>query len=97
MPESSALQSWVEGVHVVADVFDLLGVGIMVVGVSLATGAFFLGSRGEPRWSLRAYRIRIGRVMLLSLEVLVAADIVKTVALETTFANISAVGFLVFP
>src|SRR5262249_7045957 len=42
-----------------------------------------------------AYKIRIGRSLLLGLEVLVAADIVKTIALELTFTSLGLLAGLV--
>ena len=41
------------------------------------------------------YRERLGRSLLLGLEILVAADIVRTVALEPTIRNILGLGLLV--
>lgn len=41
------------------------------------------------------YRERLGRSLLLGLEILVAADIVRTVALEPTLRNILGLGLLV--
>jgi uncharacterized membrane protein len=41
------------------------------------------------------YRQRLGRSLLLGLEILVAADIVRTVALEPTLPNILGLGLLV--
>jgi uncharacterized membrane protein len=41
------------------------------------------------------YRERLGRSLLLGLEILVAADIVRTVALEPTIHNILGLGLLV--
>ena len=41
------------------------------------------------------YKIRIGRALLLGLEVLVAADIVKTIALELTFTSLGLLAGLV--
>jgi len=43
----------------------------------------------------REFKIRIGRSLLLGLEVLVAADIVRTVALEFTMQSILGLGALV--
>jgi len=42
-----------------------------------------------------AYKIRIGRSLLLGLEVLVAADIVKTIAHELTFMSLGLLAGLV--
>ena len=45
--------------------------------------------------SVHEYKIRIGRAMLLSLEVLIAADIVETVALAPTIENMATLGVIV--
>jgi len=37
----------------------------------------------------------LGRVLLLGLEILVAADIVRTVALDPSFENVAVLGLLV--
>jgi uncharacterized membrane protein len=41
------------------------------------------------------YRERLGRSLMLGLEILVAADIIRTVALEATLGNILGLGLLV--
>jgi hypothetical protein len=41
------------------------------------------------------YRGRLGRALLLGLEVLVAADIIRTVALQPTLGNVVVLGLLV--
>jgi uncharacterized membrane protein len=43
----------------------------------------------------RDYRHRIARALLLGLELLVAADIIRTVALEPTLQNVVILGLLV--
>jgi uncharacterized membrane protein len=47
----------------------------------------------EPHYD--QYKIRIGRSLLLGLEVLVAADIVKTIAIELTFTSLGLLAGLV--
>jgi len=42
-----------------------------------------------------AYKIRIGRALLLGLEILVAADIVKTIAVELTLLSVALLAGLV--
>ncbi len=54
--------------------------------------AFFGRSQRSP---YDDYRVRIGRTLLLGLEILVAADIVKTVALEPTFSSLGVLAGLV--
>lgn len=44
----------------------------------------------------RDLKVGLGKALLLSLEILVAADIVRTVALEATFMSVLVLGMLVF-
>ena len=66
---------------------------ILVLGIVWATFVFAFRA-SEPR-GYDAYRIRIGRTLLLGLEILVAADIVKTIAIELTFTSIGLLAGLV--
>lgn len=43
----------------------------------------------------RDLKIGLGKALLLSLEILVAADVVRTVALEATFLSVLVLGMLV--
>jgi len=86
-----------ESVHIVGEAFAMFGVAIMVIGISIATILFLLEiiKKKEFETSVHEYKIRIGRAMLLSLEVLIAADIVETVALAPTINNMAALGLIV--
>ncbi|MCB0914292.1 MAG: DUF1622 domain-containing protein [Actinobacteria bacterium] len=80
--------------EVIATVFELLGVAILVVG------AIWAGYRAFRDYSAKAnvysgIRRNFGRALLLGLEVLVAADIVKTVSIATTLENVLILGLLV--
>jgi uncharacterized membrane protein len=77
---------------------DIGGVVAIVVSLVLAGGRFGLETlRGamsaEERY--RALRRRIGRGILLGLELLVAGDIIRTVAIEPTFATVGVLGLIV--
>jgi len=80
-------------IRFVGDVIDIFGVVIIVVGIAWAT--FFFFSRRKEELRYHWYKIRIGRSLLLGLEVLVAADIVKTIAVEPTFMSIGVLAGLV--
>ena len=41
------------------------------------------------------YRKNLGKTLILSLEFLVAADIIRTVAMDQTFGNVAILGILV--
>ena len=94
---SSRLTLLVESAEIVGEVFDVFGVGVLVVGILVATVLFLRGisKRVEPVGAIKTFKIRIGRAMLLGLEILIAADIVKSVAVRPTIENIAALGLLV--
>src|SRR5205823_6229191 len=62
-------------------------------GIGWSTYVYLRRRTGEQRYD--DYKIRIGRSLLLGLEVLVAADIVKTIALELTFMSLGVLTGLV--
>jgi uncharacterized membrane protein len=72
---------------------DLFGVTVIVAGIVWATAGFFKHHMGEQHYD--AYKIRICRSLLLGLEFLVAADIVKTIAIEPTFGSLGVLAGLV--
>ena len=83
---------------------ELVGRTIDVVGVlAIATGlAFvaFLGLRDAlrrppPTELYRTFRQRLGRAILLGLELLVAADIIRTVAVTPTLDSVAVLGGIV--
>lgn len=76
---------------------EVLAVAIIVVVISTATVAYVfrtLTRRADLR-TYDDYRQRVGRAMLLGLEILVAADVIRTVALEPTLRNVAILGLLV--
>jgi uncharacterized membrane protein len=81
---------WIRLVGVAIDVF---GVVVIVIGILWASFGYLAALRSPD--STDTYRQRIGRTLLLGLEVLVAADIVKTVALEPTFTSLGVLAGLV--
>lgn len=81
----------------------LVAAGFEVVGVSVIGGGFVwaliraVGARGRsgPDGAYVVVRNIFGRSVLLGLEVLVAADLVRTIAVAPTLANLLALGLLV--
>jgi uncharacterized membrane protein len=86
----ASIGHWVRGVGVAIDVFGVL---IIVLGIAWSTYQFVQRRMEESHYD--AYKIRIGRSLLLGLEVLVAADIVKTIAIEPTFMSLGVLAGLV--
>jgi uncharacterized membrane protein len=81
----------------VAQGFEALGAAILVVGV---IWSFVLAAVAARRsgWSAKAYlvlRQAFGGTLLLGLEVLVAADLVRTVAVSPTLDNVLVLGLIV--
>jgi uncharacterized membrane protein len=65
---------------------EIFGVLIIVTGITWST--YLHLRRPTPDKDTEVYKIRIGRTLLLGLEVLLAADIVKTIAHELTFISL---------
>ena len=70
-------------------------VGVIVISFLFATLRFLLQALRKRDAAYRNYKCALGRSMLLSLEFLVAADVIRTVALEPTLSNIGMLGVLV--
>jgi len=82
-------------IETVGVAIEVVAVGIIVVGLGYAlvrSGVAF--ARREERAYLRL-RSNSARILLLGLELLVAADIVRTVALEPSLESVAVLGLLV--
>ncbi len=76
-------------------VIDVLGVAAIVVGVLFASiDAALRGLRGRSPVYTRFRRV-LGRAILLGLELLVAADIIKTVAVTPTLESVAVLAVIV--
>src|SRR5829696_2930023 len=77
--------------------FELAGVVILVVGSVAAFGGYALELvRGTPRLTaFKDLRASLGRSILLGLEVLVVADIVRTIVVEPTLESAATLGVIV--
>jgi uncharacterized membrane protein len=82
--------AWIRAVGIAIESFGVL---VIVAGIGWSTYRFSQHRMAEQHYD--AYKIRIGRSLLLGLEVLVAADIVKTIALELTFVSLGLLAGLV--
>ena len=81
----------------VVKVVEAVGAGIMVLG---GLGAFLLfASRAahaaSPRASYYELRQNLGRCILLGLEVLIIADIVRTIIVDPTLESVAVLGVIV--
>jgi uncharacterized membrane protein len=84
---------WME---TVTKLFELLGVGVILAGLLMATyQALVLISKGQGHLAYERVRATFGRSILLGLELLVAGDIIRTVAVDPTLNNLFVLGLLV--
>jgi uncharacterized membrane protein len=84
-------------IDIIGQVVDTAGVLVIGVGFALATGVFAYRylHRHDIGDIYRPYRQSIGRAILLGLELLVGGDIIRTVAVSPTFANVGVLGLIV--
>src|SRR3712207_9057856 len=83
--------------HWLAMIIEIAGVSIIVVGALVATAMFLHGGLRTVGWSaaFRIFRANLGRGILLGLELLVAADIIGTVALTPSFESLGVLAVIV--
>ncbi len=84
---------WIEWVGAT---LDLIGVVVIAIGLLIAALRYGFGFFSEA--ALEAYqklRQDIGRAILLGLEILVAADIIRTVAVTPTLDSVIILGVIV--
>jgi uncharacterized membrane protein len=81
----------------IAHALELGGVAVILGGVAWAAigGARRLLTEGPSEAAYSAIRADLGRGILLGLELLIAADIIGTVVVEPTLANLAVLGGIV--
>ena len=77
---------WIEAVAIL-----LIVVGLTAAIVTGGWAAF----RDGPERGFEVFKVHIARALLLGLDVLIAADIIRTVTLEPTLENVAALGLLI--
>lgn len=95
--EHESIERVLDVVEYVALAIELLAVCVITVGVIYAVGSFVIaryGGRTLQGYD-RLFRARLGNSLLIGLEILVAADIIRTVALEPSLTNVAILGILV--
>ena len=87
----------------VARLFELLGIAVIIAGTLFAMAKFLANAAGLRRTEeiagqrdlVSAFRKTLGRSILTGLELLVAADIIRTVAVEPTLQSVLVLGLIV--
>lgn len=86
-----------EWVEIGALAIEVLAVATILFAVLYSFGRYLVRASLRPGTGegYEQLKISLGRALLLGLEILVAADIVRTVALELTLESIAVLGLLV--
>jgi uncharacterized membrane protein len=82
-----------EAIETVGKVVETAGVAVIVVGIALALARFLVAHRHDDAYTRS--RRSIGRSILLGLELLVAGDIIRTVAVSPNFASVGVLALIV--
>ncbi|BCW69873.1 DUF1622 domain-containing protein [Arthrobacter sp. NicSoilB8] len=89
-------------IETVGSFMDFAGVAVMVIGAIVSIPLALRGFQPErlpagsaPLSVYRSYRQLLGRSILLGLELLVAADIIRSVAVTPTFEGVGVLGIIV--
>jgi uncharacterized membrane protein len=82
-------------IEIAADAAEVAGVALIAGGLVLASLRYLFTQPDPARTRYQRYRQDLGRAILLGLEVLVAADIVRTVAFTPTMTRVSVLALIV--
>ncbi len=87
--------TFAETIEAVGKVLDASGVAAIVIGAVAAAVVAIAALRRRDREVYRPFRRQLGRSILLGLELLVAADIIRTVAVTPTLASVGVLAAIV--
>ena len=90
-------ETYTQSMLVVAQVFEVIAAAVLMVGLIFAT-ITSLRLWARTRSGVAAYKLMrqtFGGVVLLSLEILVAGDLIRTVAVAPTLDNVIVLGLIV--
>lgn len=84
-------------VELIGIAFELAGVGVLAVGSVLAFVRYLVSlfSVRDGPLAYRHLRLYLGRSIMIGLELLIAADIIHSVAIDPTFATVGVLGLIV--
>lgn len=84
-----------DAIEISASLIEGLAVAVMAGFIVVGTAKWLLHSGRRIEKAYERYRVALGKSLLVGLELLVAADIIRTVALESTLRNILTLAALV--
>lgn len=85
------LASYASGALEIAGIASILGAAL----IAAVTGAALLYRQADGQRTYRLCRGRLGRGILIGLEFLVAADIIKTIAVRPSFTSVGVLAVIV--
>lgn len=94
-PISLPIVGFIECVEIVGTVIDGVGVAIIAIGVVVSAGIAFGRLLRKSTETYRIFREQLGRSILLGLEFLVAADIIRTVAVTPDARSVAVLAGIV--
>ena len=87
--------SYEDVVNDVVKVIEAVGGGIMVVGGLVAFVRYALQMIAHDPEAYREVRENVGRVILIGLEVLIIADIIRTIVVDQSIDSVGVLGLIV--
>lgn len=84
-----------ELIECAAQAIEIFAVVIIVIAIAHGSVRYVFRLQSKAKDAYELYKAELGKALLLGLEFLVAADIIRTVALEPTLQNVMILGLLV--
>jgi len=84
-----------EAMEASARFFEVVGVVALILGLFWAVFVGIKAGRHGDLQGVKAFRAVFGSAILLALEVLVAADLIRTVAISPSIANVTVLAIIV--
>jgi uncharacterized membrane protein len=82
-------------INYAASALELAGIGVITLGALVSTLSALKKYVKKEKDVYSDYRRKLSRAILLGLEFLVAADIIKTVAVEPSFTSVGVLALIV--
>ena len=85
-----------QGLGVLIQMFEIAGAGALIIGFIVATTRWFQHIRQQGTLpAISKYRQSLGRTILIGLEILVAATIIKTISVDPSLENMGLLAIMV--
>ena len=93
-PAGEVVLYWIEWASLIIEVVAVIIIVVAIIN-ALSHYVFRAVIRPDEDDHYQRLKISLGKALLLGLEILVAADIIRTVALEATLTSVIVLGLLV--